>query len=136
MNHVPTVADYMDKVFTTFSPDTPMKEALNILIKKKLLAALVVEKGDALIGIFSEKDCLKILMHKAYDQRPWGLVKDYMHEAPKAIPSAMPATEAAELLVAHTSRRFPVVDNGKLVGQITRRDLLRGMHTTLFGKQK
>ncbi|NQU64969.1 MAG: CBS domain-containing protein [SAR324 cluster bacterium] len=135
MNKIPIVADFMDREFTKFSPDMPMKEALNILIKKKLLAALVVDKNGKLIGIFSEKDFLKILLHKAYNQRPWGLVKDQMHEAPDAIPSTMPTTEAAEILVAHKSRRLPVVDNGKLVGQITRRDLLRGMHLELFGKK-
>jgi len=136
MNDVPTVADFMDKNFTAFSPDMPLKEALNILIKKKLLAALVIDSGDKLAGILSEKDCLKILLHKAYDQRPWGVVRDYMHEVPAAMPSTMPATEAASILIGHRSRRFPVVDDGKLVGQITRRDLLIGMHTKLFGKEK
>ncbi len=134
MNDVPTVADFMDKEFTRFSPEMPLKEAVNALIKKKLLAALVIDSNDVLVGIFSEKDCLKILLQKAYNQRPWGTVKSYMHEIPAAnMPSDMPATEAASILIGHRSRRFPVVENGKLVGQLTRRDLLRGMHTKLFG---
>ena len=136
MNDVPTVADFMDKEFTKLGPDMPLKEAVNILVKKKLLAALVIENGDTLVGIFSEKDCLKLLLHKAYSQRPWGAVKDYMHEVPAAMPSTMPATEAASILIGHRSRRFPVVDDGKLVGQITRRDLLIGMHKKLFSKEK
>ncbi len=136
MSNIPTVADFMDKEFVKFSPDMQLKNALNTLIKEKLLAALVVEEKDRLVGILSEKDCLKILIHKAYDQRPWGLVKDYMHKVPDAIPSTMPATEAADILITHKSRRFPVVDDGKLVGQITRRDLIRGIHIKLFGKAK
>ncbi|MCP4754990.1 MAG: CBS domain-containing protein [Proteobacteria bacterium] len=131
MSTEPTVADFMDTKFTKFSPESPLKNALNTLVKKGLLAALVVEDDDKLVGILSEKDCLKVLLQKAYDQRPWGQVKEYMHEIPEAIPSTMPASEAADLLVEHRSRRFPVVDSGKLVGQITRRDLLRGMHSRL-----
>ena len=134
MTDIPTVADFMDKKFTTFSPDMPLKKALNTLIKKNLLAALVVEDNDTLVGILSEKDCLKLLLHKAHEDRPWGLVKDYMHESPEAIPSTMPVTMAAEILIEHRSRRYPVVDNGMLVGQITRRDILQGLHTRLFGK--
>ena len=134
MTDIPIVADFMDKKFTTFSPDMPLKKALNTLIKKKLLAALVVESNDMLVGILSEKDCLKLILQKAYDDSPWGQVKDYMHESPEAIPSTMPVTMAAEILIDHRSRRYPVVDDGKLVGQITRRDLLRGMHIKLFGK--
>ena len=137
MNDIPTVAEFMDKEFTKLSPELPLKEAVNILIKKQLLAALVVDNNETLVGILSEKDCLKILLQKAYSKRPWGMVKDYMHEIPAAaMPSEMPATEAASILIGHKSRRFPVVENGKLVGQITRRDLLRGMHTQLFGQDK
>jgi CBS domain-containing protein len=132
MSQIPTVADFMDTKFTKLSPDTELKSALTTLLKNKLLAALVVEDDNKLVGILSEKDCLKVLVHKAYDQRPWGLVKDYMHEVPEAIPSTMPVPVAVELITEHRSRRFPVVDDGKLVGQITRRDLLLGMHSKIF----
>jgi len=132
MSQIPTVADFMDTKFTKLSPDTELKSALTTLLKNKLLAALVVEDDNKLVGILSEKDCLKVLVHKAYDQRPWGLVKDYMHEVPEAIPSTMPVPVAVELITEHRSRRFPVVDDGKLVGQITRRDLLLGMHNKIF----
>lgn len=132
MSQIPTVADFMDTKFTKLSPDTELKSALTTLLKNKLLAALVVEDDNKLVGILSEKDCLKVLVHKAYDQRPWGLVKDYMHEVPEAIPSTMPVPVAVELITEHRSRRFPVVDDGKLVGQITRRDLLLGMHKQIF----
>ena len=132
MSQVPTVADFMDTKFTKLSPNTEMKNALNTLLKNKLLAALVVEDDNKLVGILSEKDCLKVIINKAYDERPWGLVKDYMHEIPEAIPSTMPVPAAVELITEHWSRRFPVVDDGKLVGQITRRDLLLGMHNQIF----
>ena len=134
MSQIPTVADFMDTNFTKLSPNTELKIALNILLNNNLLAVLVVEDNNRLVGILSEKDCLKLIIHKAYEQRPWGLVSDYMHEIPEAIPSTMPASEAVDLLVEHRSRRFPVVDDGKLVGQITRRDLLMGLHNQIFPK--
>lgn len=136
MSDIPTVNDFMDRKFTRVSPDTELKTALNILIRDGLLATLVVAGEDEPVGIISERDCLKILVHKAYGQRPWGLVRDHMHDSPAAIPSTMPVTEAAEIMIANGSRRFPVVDNGKLVGQITRRDLIRGLHIRFFGRAR
>jgi CBS domain-containing protein len=132
MTSVPTVGEFMDRRFTTFAPEVPLKKAMFILVKKNLLAAIVVDKEDQPVGILSEKDCLKLMMEKAYSQRPWGNVQDYMHEAPGGIPSTMPAPEAGEIMIKHNYRRLPVVDNGKLVGQITRRDLILGMHRRLY----
>ena len=54
MTDIATVAEFMDTDFITFSPEMSLKEALNTLIKKNLLAALVVENGDSLVGILSE----------------------------------------------------------------------------------
>jgi len=132
MEQQATVADFMDKSFLTLSPEISINKAIDLLIKNNLIAALVVDDQRQPIGILSEKDCLKIILHQSYNQLPSDQVKNYMHRAPDSVPSTMSAIEAVDFFVAHESRRLPVVDDGKLVGQITRRDLLRGLHSKLF----
>ena len=136
MGQEPTVADFMDKKFLTLSPGTSINKAIDLLMKNRLIAALVVDEKHNPIGILSEKDCLKIILHQSFSQLPSDDVANYMHTVPNTIPSTMSAIEAAELLVTHKSRRLPVVDDGKLVGQITRRDLLRGLHLKLFPQKQ
>ncbi|MBU2648032.1 CBS domain-containing protein [bacterium] len=129
-----TVADFMDRTFVQLKPEMKLSEALDILVKEQLIAALVVDSQSRPIGILSEKDCLKEVLHGGYNQRPLGTVRDYMHEAPKAVPSSMLTSELSQLFLNSDHRRFPVMDSGRLVGQITRRDLLRG-YTKLMLKQ-
>ncbi len=131
MVQAPIVADFMDKTLTTLKPDMSLNTAIDILMKKRLIAAIVINNDDEILGLLSEKDCLKVLLQQAYDQLPWGVVKDYMHKAPTGIPSTMPISEVVKIFIEQRSRRLPVIESGKLVGQITRRDILRGLHTHL-----
>ena len=66
-------------------------------------------------------------MTGAYDRMPSGIVSDFMLQEFVSVPPDLGIFELAELFVSETIRRFMVVDDGKLVGQITRRDLLRGI---------
>ncbi len=131
MSRKPLVSDFMDRKFTRFNPNLKLSEALNVLIDKRLIAALVVNEQEQPIGILSEKDCLREFLHRGYDRMPMGAVKDYMHPAPEAVSESMPIEELTELFAGTPHRRWPVVKNGKLTGQITRRDVLMGYHKLL-----
>ncbi|MBN2429408.1 MAG: CBS domain-containing protein [Deltaproteobacteria bacterium] len=137
MSQEPLVADYMDKNFMTFSPDLSINKAMNILVKKRLIAALVVDEQGLPQGLLAENDCLKVLLNQTYynSQEPEDMVKNYMQKVPDSIPSTMTILEAADIFLKNRFRRLPVIDSGKLVGQITRRDLLRAMHKELFLKK-
>ncbi|MDF1839479.1 MAG: CBS domain-containing protein [Planctomycetota bacterium] len=117
----------MDKVFETVSPSTRMGEAVEILLSKKLTGICVVNSDRNLVGILSEKDCLKTLIHDGFYRVPDETVEHFMHPTPKTVESGMGILGAAQIFLDVTFRRLPVVDNGKLVGQITRRDIVRGM---------
>lgn len=127
MNRLPIVADFMDKSFATVTPETRINEAMNLLLKKKLTAVLVVDDSGDLLGIFSEKDCLKVLLQDGFHGFPDDSVKDYMHPVPMTVESHLDIIRAAQAFLENTFRRLAVVDDGKLVGQITRRDIVRGM---------
>lgn len=128
------VADFMDRDFVKLDPDMKLSHAVDILIKQNLIAALVVDDQSQAVGILSEKDCLKELLHQGYNQMPLGTVRDYMHAAPEAVSESMPVSELVQRFVKTRNRRIPVVASGQLVGQITRRDVMRGYHTKLTAK--
>ncbi len=135
MAKIYTVADFMDRQFSTFRPDTPMHKAIDTLLDKGLIGATVVDDNGRLLGILSEKDCLKILLQDVFDLAPDATVANYMHPAEQTVPSTTGVVEAAQIFLKNTFRRLPVVDGGKLVGQITRRDLLRGLRDILLKKK-
>ena len=127
MPKIPIVDDFMDKKFPKLKPDMTIADAVKILIKKKMTGAVVVNDNGDLVGILSEKDCLETLLHDSYSRSPSGFVKDYMHTDVETVESTMDIIAVAQKFLKSTFRRLPVVDNKKLVGQITRRDILKGV---------
>lgn len=125
MDVTPRVRDYMDKSFITLSPDMDVYQAIDIFLKKKITGAAVVDPKKKLLGILSEKDCLRILVHDAYSNLPSGVVSDYMTKQVVTISPDLDIFSTADMFFTYTFRRFLIVEKDRLVGQITRRDLLR-----------
>jgi len=126
-SHLPIVSDFMDKSFSTIQPDTSMDKAIKLLVKKKLTGVLVVDAEKSLVGILSERDCLQILLRHGFDRFPDDVVASYMHPVPKTVESRLDIIRAAQIFLENPFRRLAVVDDGKLVGQITRRDIVKKM---------
>ncbi len=125
------VDDLMDRVFITFSPETPVPDAVDILGKKRLFGACVVDKDGKILGILSEKKCIalykKALSVDSVESIEEATVMDIMYDELKTIQKSAGIVEAAQLFLTTEFRRMPVVENGKLVGQITRRDIIRAI---------
>ena len=122
-----TVRDLMETTYITLRPDMPITEAVTVLMDQKVTGAPVVDEENRVLGLLSEKQCLSSLLTGAYDRMPAGIVSDFMLAEFVSVPPDMGVFELAELMVKAVIRRFMVLENGKLVGQITRRDLLRGI---------
>ncbi len=129
MRQMPIVEDFMDKVFETVTPSTRMGEAVDILLTKKLTGICVINEDRNLVGILSEKDCLKTLIYDGFYRVPDETVEHFMHPSPLTVESGTGILAVAQKFLEVTFRRLPVVDNGKLVGQITRKDIVRGMQS-------
>lgn len=127
MGRLPIVSDLMDKSFATLREDTPMAEAIKLLVKKKLTGVLVVDEEKKPVGILSEKDCLKLILRHGFDEFPDDVVGNLMHPVPMTVESNVDIIRAAQIFLENPFRRLAVVDDGKLVGQITRRDIVKGM---------
>jgi CBS domain-containing protein len=127
MNRMPLVEDLMDRQFPTVRPDTRIKDAIDLLLDNNLVGVLVVGEEGELKGILSEKDCLQVIVRHGFFQLPDDFVEDFMHAPPTPVGSRTDILTVAQKFLDTHFRRLPVLDEGRLVGQITRRDIVRGM---------
>jgi CBS domain-containing protein len=124
---MPRVSDFMDKSFITLTPEMDVYRAIDIMLKGGITGAAVVDHKERLVGVLSEKDCLRILVHGAYSNLPSGKVSDYMTKKVDTIHPDLDIFTVADKFLNCTYRRLLVIRDEKLVGQITRRDLLRAV---------
>lgn len=125
-----SVATYMATELITFSPDQSIQDAIDIMLEKRISGGPVLNEKGELVGVLSEKDCLRIIMDSAYHNHPGEesvyKVKNYMSVEIKTVTVDKDVFDLANEFLHSPYRRFPVVDyNGKLKGQISRRDIMK-----------
>jgi len=131
MSKLPTVKEHMDRWVHALRPDMPIMEAVDFLLQHRVTSAPVLDATGALIGMLSEKDCLKVLTRGIEGAATRGHVADYMTTELITIEADMDIYFAAGIFLSTTVRRLPVIANGKIVGAITRFDLLRVIQSRL-----
>jgi len=122
-----TVRDYMSANLITFAPDTDILTAINRLIEKRISGAPVVDKQGNLVGILSEKDCLRVALQASYHGESAGTVAEYMHADVRTVDADANIADVAAMFLNEEYRRYPVMRHNRLVGQISRRDILRAL---------
>lgn len=122
-----TVSDYMTRKLITFRPDQPVMEVMMILIKKNISGGPVVNEKNELVGIISEGDCMKQISESRYYNQPMEDIKveQHMGRNVETIDGNMNVFDAAKKFLESKHRRFPIIENGKLVGQISQKDVLK-----------
>jgi len=114
--------DFMSTGLTIATPELTIGEAVDELLSKRISGLPVTANDGTLIGIISEFALLTI----AYDpESRHEMVADHMSTEVITVEEDADLTEIANAIIVHRVRRLPVVRDGKLVGIITRRDLLR-----------
>lgn len=122
------VSDYMTKKLITFQTHQTIEEVIETLISNKISGGPVVNEQNELVGIISEGDCIKQISESRYYNMPVdknNLVENAMVKNVETIDGNMNIFDAANKFLASKRRRFPIVDNGKLVGQISQKDVLK-----------
>ena len=123
----PGVEAYMATELVTVAPGDDIVDAMRVLLDKRLSGAPVVDGDGRLVGVLSKKDCLKIVYNTAYHQDWGGTVSQYMSREVEHIDAGSSILDAAEKFLESHFRRFPVLRDGRLVGQISRSDILRAI---------
>uniref|UniRef100_UPI00286BB553 CBS domain-containing protein n=1 Tax=Chamaesiphon sp. OTE_8_metabat_110 TaxID=2964696 RepID=UPI00286BB553 len=120
----PTARDLMSAPIRTIRPETTIAEAQRILLRYGHSGLPIVDPTDKLVGIISRRD-LDLARHHGFDRAP---VKGYMTTHVKTIDPSTTLPEIEQLMVTHDLGRLPVLAAGKLVGIVTRTDVLRQLH--------
>ncbi|MEC9073536.1 MAG: CBS domain-containing protein [Myxococcota bacterium] len=122
-----TAADMMTSDVVTVGPDQPTRQAVELLLENRISGAPVVDSSQNLVGIFSERDSIRAMMGAIHQDRPSSVVSDYM--VTENLITVYPETSLftiGHLFATNSVRRLPVIRaDGRLVGLISRRDLLR-----------
>lgn len=127
MIHSIAVKDYMSASLVTFTPDMDVMNAIDVLVKHRISGAPVVNDRGSLVGLLSEKDCMQVAVQAGYYEQLGGRVEDYMTKNVITVEAESSVLEVAKLFMEKGPRRYPVVEDNRLVGQISRRDVLKAL---------
>jgi CBS domain-containing protein len=121
------VRDYMAGSLVSFKPETDVLDAIHELVRHRIAGAPVVNDQGELVGMLSELDCLRVSLNAGYYGDWGGPVADYMTPEVETVDADMNIVDLAQKFIDCGFRRFPVLRNNRLVGQISRRDVLRAL---------
>ena len=128
MSSLPVVDAYMARTLTQFLPEENIHSAAKTLLDKGISGAPVVDANGMLVGLLSKKDCLQVVYNASYHKDWGGRVEEYMSREIRTIESGTDIVTVADLFVESNFRRFPVMENGQMIGQISRQDILRALY--------
>lgn len=123
-----TAADIMDRSEPSLTPELDIGAAMHQMLRAKLNGVPVVDGDGRLCGMLTEKDCLTALVRQAVDGASSATVREYMTNPVDSVTPETQLLDIAYLFLTHSYRKVPVVDpDGRLVGQVSRRDILRAI---------
>ena len=121
-----TVADIMTSQLVIFTPEQSIHEVMRAFIKHRISGGPVVDESGKLVGVISEADCMKEISDSRYFNLPI-LDKSVAHFMTKEVDTIDANTsffDAASLFSKSSRRRYPVMENNCLVGQVSRKDIV------------
>ncbi len=130
MSKISTVEAHMQRDLVTLSPEQEVNNAARVLLDHHISGAPVVDASGALVGILTEKDCLRAALEASY-YRDWGkAVSAYMARDVTTMDASLDILSACQVFLDGPFRRFPVIEDGRLVGLVSRTDILRALADT------
>lgn len=131
--HVPMAKDIMvsDKLIT-FRPHQRIADAIQVMIDRKISGAPVVDAQMNLLGILSEFDCLREIAVDAYEGTPMfanTTVQDLMSTEVTTIGPTLSLYGIVQKFITLSLRRLPVVEGRRVLGQVSRRDVLKAVRS-------
>lgn len=122
-----TAGEIMSPNPTTVRPDASIETAIALLLQEEISGLPVVEENGQLVGMITEFALLAV----AYDRSVKNhTVRQHMTRDVISVNVDEPLSRVADLCIVHRVRRVPVMDEGRLVGVIARRDVLRSLVRT------
>jgi CBS domain-containing protein len=128
----PTLAkDIMVTKLVTLSPEMDAFDAIELLLKHRISGAPVVDGAGNYLGVFSEKCSMSVIVKAAYDQLPASKIQAFMDTEGRTITEDTDLLTIVQIFEESGNRRLPVLRDGKLIGQLSRRDVLQAAHAMM-----
>ncbi|NWL79773.1 CBS domain-containing protein [Pseudomonas taiwanensis] len=118
------VRDCMTRHLVTFRSDTDLLLAIERLLEHRISGAPVVDSQGHLIGMLSEGDCLRGILFGTHDEAAIGSVSKCMSTRLETVSPDADIIDICQRFLRDKRQRFPVVEEGVLIGQVSRRDVL------------
>jgi CBS domain-containing protein len=123
--------DYMQHRPITFSADMMVQSAVEKFLNSRQLGGPVVDVLGHLIGWVSEQDCIAVMLKEAYHCEQVAQVKNVMRNEVLAVGPDTSILELAEMMMGQKPKIYPVVEEGRLLGVISRHDVMQAIHAQL-----
>lgn len=127
----PVARDFMNTEIHCLTPEMSLSEAVAFLLKHKISSAPVIDAGAdrRLVGFISEADCLDHLSNEMFFGSPVmaHTVRTIMKRHPVCVEPGTDVFSLASVFVAHNHRHLPVIDGGRLLGIVSRREILKAL---------
>jgi len=133
------ITKYMATDLITFTPETNVIEVIRTFLNNKISGAPVLNEKKEVVGLIDDKDCLRLLIDSVYHNEPIANVKvqSYMTSVMKIIDVNANVVDAAKIFLETKYKRLLVInEDGKLIGQISRQDILEAIDTIYVPKWK
>jgi CBS domain-containing protein len=123
------VEDALEAVDHRVRPDTPLSEVVDLMVRLAIGAVPVVGDGAEVLGIVTAGDALGQLMHESSDDPEEAVTaRDVMTRSVMCVSEGQPLIEAAHMMLHKDVDQIPVARDGRLVGIVTRANVLRALH--------
>ena len=126
MNRI-LVKDYMKEAVPSVRPDTTVSELINSLREYRLIGSPVVDENQKIVGFVSEQDCIKKMLDSSYYCQTAPTVAEVMRTDVLMVEPDDSIIEIASKMMEGKPKIYPVVVNRKLVGIISRTELLKAL---------
>ena len=136
MSKVPTsVRDYMSSKVATLREEQNVREAVDVFTNYNVFSAVVLNNIGNLVGIVSVSDCIHVAMKSGYHSGWRGTVGELMSRDVRVVEASDNIINVAKMFMSDNYRRYPVIEDNRVVGVITRLDVLKGLNRIVNSSQ-
>lgn len=122
------VRDVMDASIRPLRVETSLAEAVDRITDSHYLGLPVVDENQQLVGFLSEQDCIKYVISGSYYADSLIRVGDIMRTDPLSVGSSEQVLTLAERMLTSRPKNYPVCEEGRLVGMVTRSGVIRALN--------
>jgi CBS domain-containing protein len=113
----------------TIRPKTEVMSVARMLVENNISGAIVVDGDRRVVGILTERDFIEVALNAGYFDERGGSVAEFMTQDVETVGPDDSLVDVAARFVSSPFRRYPVVEDGRLIGIIARRDVLRALRS-------